>query len=150
MSALLDHVLAESACLQALLASLDQEDQAMAQCRFAQLPSLTEQKSRLLERVAQLDQDREAAQLALGYPAGRCGADAAAANDPALRQGWTSMLALAGRARDLNRQVGEKVFTHLEFTQKAISFLKAGDRPVYGPDGIQKTPSGGGSRLALG
>lgn len=150
MNTLGDRVLAQTSCLQALLATLDREDQAMAQCRFAELPSIAEQKAALLERMAQLDQDREAAQVALGYQPGRAGADAAAASDETLRQAWACMLALARRARDLNRQVGVRVFTHLEFTQKAIGFLKAGDRPVYGPDGMRKTPSGGGSHLALG
>ncbi len=150
MNPLAARVLAQTSCLEALLATLDREDQAMAQCRFAELPSIAEQKAALLERMAQLDQDREAAQVALGYQAGRAGADAAAASDETLRQAWTCMLALARQARDLNHRVGVRLFTHLEFTQKAIGFLKAGDRPVYGPDGIRKMSSGVGSHLALG
>jgi flagella synthesis protein FlgN len=151
MSPLLAHVLAETSCIQGLLASLDQEDKAISECRFAELPSITEQKARLLDRMAQLDQDRECAQVAFGFEPGRAGADAAAAaGDDTLRRAWASMLALAGQARDLNHRVGARVYTHLDFTQRAIGFLQARDQPTYGPDGVQKAQGGGGSSLALG
>lgn len=151
MSTLRVHLLAEKSCVEAFLSLLDQEEQAMTNGLFAELGFITEQKSSLLDRMTRLDQQRESAQVARGFEPGRVGADAAAAADGvACQQVWASLLALAEKARDSNRRNGTMVYTHLDFTQNAINFLQASAQPFYGPDGVRKTTTGTGTRLASG
>lgn len=146
MDVLLGHLLAQSDCLDAFIAALEAEDEALQQGRLGDLPALTERKNVLLVRIAELDRAREQAQVALGYPAGPVVADAAA--DQRLRNGWTELLARAERARQLNRRVAAKVFTHLDHTEQALAVLQADRQPLYGPKGVHR--SGGGSARAAG
>ena len=60
-----------------------------------------------------------------------------------------SLLELAERARAHNLRNGSTVYTHLDFTQKALHFLQSSVQLFYGPDGVRKTSSNG-TRLALG
>jgi len=151
MSILLSHLQAECACAEALLEAMDQEQAAMAEGRFAELDALSAGKVVLLERMAELDLQREAVQMALGFGPGRAGADAAAAaSGEAALGAWAELLVLAERARARNRRNGSMVSAHLDFTQKALHFLHAARQPFYGPDGIRRAASGVGTRLGLG
>lgn len=148
-AALLRQVQAEKACLQTLVQALEEEDQALGSGRFADLPAIAQRKSALLARVAQIDRERESSQAQQGVPPGRAGSAAPARADPGLGQAWSELLALAARARLLNRLVAAKVYTHLDFTEKAIAFLQAGSPPLYGPDG-ERTGRARGASLAVG
>jgi len=151
MNTMLLYLHAEKSCVEEFLSILSQEEQAMTSRRFAELDDITEQKVQLLERLAELDRQREAAQAALGFEPGRAGADAAAAaGGEATRQAWTALLELAEQARVHNLRNGSIVYTHLDFTQKALHFLQSSVQLFYGPDGIRKTAAGAGTRLALG
>jgi flagella synthesis protein FlgN len=105
MSSLLPHLLAESAGIEEYLALLAEEERAMADGRFKDLPALTARKAALQERMAELDRQREARQLALGFAGGRAGADAAAqAGGEATCTAWAALLGLAERAKAANRR----------------------------------------------
>lgn len=145
MEPLLGHLVAQSDCLDTFIAALEQEDQALREGRLQDLPALTGRKNALLGRIADLDQAREAAQVALGYPPGRAGAEAAAATQ-CLQDAWTALLARAERARDLNRRVAAKVFTHLGHTTQALAILQADRQPLYGRDGVRSAGGGGSAR----
>jgi flagella synthesis protein FlgN len=148
---MLVHLLAEKSCVEEFLSALDLEADAMKNGRFAELPSLTERKSALLDRMAALDQAREAAQVARGFEPGRAGAEAAAAADgEASFAAWMALVELAERARADNRRNGSMVYNQLDFTQNALHYLQASAQPFYGPDGTRKTASGMGTRLAVG
>lgn len=144
MNPLPDHLLAQSECLDCFIATLEEEDEALREGRLQELPALTGRKNDLLARIAELDRTREAAQVALGHPPGRPGADAAAVSQ-GVQEAWTALLARAARARDLNRRVAAKVFTHLDHTAQALAVLQADRQPLYGPDGVR---SGGGTARA--
>jgi flagella synthesis protein FlgN len=147
---MLVHLLAEKSCVEEFLALLDQEADAMKNGRFAELPQLTERKTGLLDRMAALDQARESAQVARGFEPGT-GADAAAAADgEASIAAWTALVELAEQARADNRRNGSMVYSQLDFTQNALHYLQASAQPFYGPDGIRKSASGTGTRLAVG
>ncbi len=151
MNTMLLYLHAEKSCMEEFLSILSQEEQAMMNRRFAELDGITEQKVQLLERLAELDRQREAAQAALGFEPGRAGADAAAAaGGETTRQAWAALLKLAEQARLHNLRNGSIVYTHLDFTQKALHFLQSSVQLFYGPDGIRKTAAGAGTRLALG
>lgn len=146
MDALLGHLLAQGDCLDTFIAALEAEDEALQEGRLGDLPALTERKNILLARIAELDRAREQAQAALGHPAGPAAADAAAP-DQRLRNAWTELLARAERARQLNRRVAAKVFTHLDHTEQALAVLQADRQPLYGRKGVRSL-SGGRARAA--
>lgn len=150
-SKLLDLLNREYAATGAFVALLDQEAAAMTQGVFAKLPELAERKSKLADQIALMAQQREMEQLALGYGAGRRGADAAAmAGGKALQDAWRNLLERAAQAHACNHRNGVMIHTHLDFTRQTISFLQAGSQPLYGPDGGHKTGQGGGHCLAVG
>lgn len=151
MTALLKHLRAESAAIEQFIAVLGQEEQAMVGGRFSELPAITNRKAEMQERVSELDRQREALQQALGFPAGRAGGDAAAASQgDEVEAAWAHLLALAGQAKAGNRHNASIVFTHLDFTQNALRFLRASGQLFYGPDGARRAAAGAGNRLALG
>jgi flagella synthesis protein FlgN len=150
MNTMLLYLHAEKSCVEEFLAVLEAEEQAMSNGQFGELASISEQKVQLLDRIGELDRQRETAQAALGFEPGPAGADAAAAaGGEATRQAWTTLLELAERARAHNLRNGSIVYTHLDFTQKALHFLQSSVQLFYGPDGIRKTTSNG-TRLAMG
>lgn len=149
MSALLTHVLAESACLESFIAALGAEDQALDQRRFDELPALVRRKEGVLDRLAEIDRLRETAQRQLGLAAGLQGMEALAKSDASLLSAMEELMERAGQARELNRLVAAKVYTQLQFTADALSFLKAPVEPLYGRDGSRAVPTGGSS-LAIG
>lgn len=151
MTTLLAQLRAEAGCIEEFLAVLDEEAQAMSDSAFDALNAIAGRKTALLDRMAELDQQRESLQAALGFGPGRAGADAAAAAGGApTRQAWNELLALAEEARNRNLHNGTLVYAHLDFTQQALHFLQARAQPFYGPDGVRKTQAGAGTRLAAG
>jgi len=145
------HLLAEKTCVEEFLSVLEREAEAMKNGLFAELPSLTGRKAGLLDRMAALDQAREAAQVARGFEPRRAGADAAAAaGGEASLAAWTALVELAQQAKASNRRNGAMVYSQLDFTQNALHYLQAGAQPFYGPDGIRKAASAAGTRLAVG
>lgn len=148
---LLTHLRTETACIEEFLSVLDREAQAMSDGAFTDLAAIAGQKTVLLDRMAELDTQREAMQAALGFEPGRAGADAAAATGgPDVTQAWAALLELAGQARGHNLRNGSMVYAHLDFTQQALHFLQASAQLFYGPDGVRKTQAGSGNRLAAG
>ena len=151
MNSMLAHLCAEISCLNDFLSALGREEKAMLDGRFHDLAAITEEKARLTDRMAELDRAREAAQGARGFPAGRDGAAAAAkAAGEATEQAWTNLLQLAEQARAANQRNGSMVYSHLDFTQRALHFLQASTELFYGPDGVRKPTSGLRGPLALG
>jgi flagella synthesis protein FlgN len=151
MTTLLAHLCAEISCVNDFLAALAREEKAMLDGRFHDLAAITEEKTRLMDRMAELDRVRESTQCALGFEPGRDGATAAAnAAGEATEQAWKSLLDLAEQARNANRHNGSMVYSHLDFTQRALHFLQASTELFYGPDGVRKPTSSLRGHLALG
>lgn len=151
MNALLKQLRAETAAIADFIAVLGEEEQAMVNGRFSDLPAVTARKARLQERMTELDRQREALQQAMGFAAGRAGADAAAASQgDETHAAWSHLLALAAQAQAGNRHNASIVFTHLDFTQNALRFLRASGQLFYGPDGARRAAAATGTRLALG
>ncbi|MDN6882600.1 flagellar protein FlgN [Variovorax sp. CAN2819] len=148
---LLAHLRTEAACIEEFLSVLDREAEAMSGGSFTDLAAIAGEKTVLLDRMAELDAQREALQAALGFPPGREGADAAAAAaGPQAQKAWQELLELAGQARGHNLRNGSMVYAHLDFTQQALHFLQASAQLFYGPDGARRTQAASGNRLAAG
>jgi flagella synthesis protein FlgN len=151
MNTLLAHLQTEAACIEEFLGVLDREAKAMSGGVFTDLAAIAGQKTHLLDRMARLDEEREALQTARGFEPGRAGADAAAAaGGAAMQKAWSELLVLAVEARSHNMRNGSMVYAHLDFTQQALHFLQASAQLFYGPDGVRKTQAGAGTRLAAG
>nr|MDP2190626.1 flagellar protein FlgN [Rhodoferax sp.] len=150
-SLLLNHLTREHAAIGAFVELLDREAAAMTGGDFTSLPGLAGRKSQLADQIMFLGRQREIEQLALGYAAGRSGADAAAAaGSEALQNAWRDLLARAAQAHECNHRNGVMIHTHLDFTRQSIGFLQASGQPLYGPDGAHKTGSASGNHRALG
>ncbi len=151
MFRLLDQLRRQHVSLGEYIDVLDQEAAAMQGGDFAALPALVKRKAELGTLIAQLDREREAEQVALGYSADRAGADAlAAAGGQALQSAWQQLQARAAGARERNHRNGVMVHTHLDFTREALRRAQPGSQALYGPDGGHAPGSGLGHRLASG
>jgi flagella synthesis protein FlgN len=151
VNTLLADLCAEISCLKDFLAALNREEKAMLEGRFHDLAAITEEKTRLMDRMAELDVVREATQCALGHLPGSEGGSAAAhAAGEATEQAWKSLMQLAEEARSANQRNGSMVYSHLDFTQRALHFLQASTELFYGPDGVRKPTSTLRGPLALG
>lgn len=142
----------EVAAINVFVDLLDREADAMRTGDFAKLQELATQKSAAADQIALLERERETEQLALGFPAGRLGAEAACATsgDAELGKTWHSLLARATLAQQHNQRNGLIVHTQLEFTQQTIRFLQHRDKPLYGPDGSASTGAASGKSLGHG
>lgn len=148
-SRLHDYLRREVAAIDVFIELLEREAQAMGAGNFTGLEELAAQKSKAAEQIALLEQQRESEQLALGFPAGRLGTDAACATAGAeMQQTWHGLLARAALAQQHNQRNGLIVHTQLDFTQQTIRFLQNRERPLYGPDG--SASAGGASGKSLG
>ncbi len=147
----LAHLQQEHAAVGEFMALLEQEAQAMTRGEFAALPALAERKSQLASQIGTLSSQREKEQIAMGYPAGRAGAQAYVMRcGPAVERAWANLLAQAALAREQNLRNGVMIHTHLDFTRKSISFLQAKGQLLYGADGSHHAGSASGNRLAIG
>ncbi|MDI1246631.1 MAG: flagellar protein FlgN [Rhodoferax sp.] len=141
----------ERAAIQAYIELLDKEAKALGDSDFARLPELANLKSETALRITALEQQRDQEQLALGYAAGRAGAEAACAvGSEELAQTWQDVLLRAEAAHARNHRNGVMIHTQLEFTRQTLGFLQASGQPLYGPDGGHKSSGGGGVSLAQG
>lgn len=141
----------EIAAIKVFVELLDREADAMSAGDFAQLGELATQKSEAAEQIELLEQQRESEQLALGFPVGRAGADAACASGGAdMVKTWHSLLAHAALAQQHNQRNGLIVHTQLDFTQQSIRFLQNRDKPLYGPDGSASAGATSGKSLGHG
>lgn len=147
----LAHLLREHAAAGEFIELLEQEAQAMTRGDFGALPALAERKSQLAHQIGTLSGQRDKEQIAMGYPAGRAGAQACVTRcGPALELAWSRLLAQAALAREKNLSNGVMIHTHLDFTRKSISFLQARGQLLYGADGSHHAGSASGNRLAMG
>jgi flagella synthesis protein FlgN len=127
---------------QALLAAGGRDDGLMP---------LVERKSELTTHLEAISKHREQLLAARGQGTGRAGMEAWLAAVPAndaSRTRWQELLVLAAEARQLNETNGKLIGIHWQHNQAALATLmSAANRAMtYGPDGQQRTGSGGGGR----
>ena len=145
------HLIEECSAIEAFIALLDQEAQALINGDFTALPAITKHKEELVDRIVMLDHKREQCQMSLGWPTDRSGADAAAAaGGQKLQQAWHALLECAAQAQERNHRNGVLVHTHLDFTRESINVLRANGQPLYGPDGKHMGGIGSGNSIASG
>ncbi|WP_325065972.1 flagella synthesis protein FlgN [Rhodocyclus tenuis] len=112
------------------------------------LPEIVERKTVVANTLSACAATRNAYLVAHSFANDRPGIDAwlsAHAEDKAVRESWSSLLALAAEARELNRLNGELIRLRVQHNSEALEALLGASRPLqlYGPDG-QTSMSGGG------
>jgi flagellar biosynthesis protein FlgN len=136
--ALLATVTEEVAAVQAFESLLEHEEKALIAAQpIAALPEIIANKTALTERIAGLEQARDAHLSALGLPGGQAGMNAAAQGDARIAEQWNLLRDAARRARQGNNNNGVLIRTRMEYNRKALAALQVAPAKAgfYGPDG---------------
>lgn len=146
IEALLQRTIAE---LQAFIALIAAERKVLIAGDIDQLPDISDKKSTLTTRLADLESQREAKLGASGFGAGQPAIDAwlaaeTAASSNSARTAWKRCLELAAEARRENEINGKLIATHLKQNHQGLAALlgESADSATYGANGQQKTSSG--------
>lgn len=147
-SGLRDVLKHEIVALEAFIANLQLEQQALVAGDIDQLPPIVEEKTRLAASLTQFAQQRQRLIRAAGLPDDQTGIEAWLAAQPpksADRADWTNLLALTSEARTVNETNGKLIAMRMQHNQQALNVLlsAANQATLYGPDG-QTKPTGGG------
>lgn len=116
------------------------EQEALKQGETDTLMQFAEQKGKLAVHLESLAMERNAWLKAHGYPTDQHGMQIwckeNAKETIALEQ-WAGTLAMAAKAKELNRLNGELIKIHLKHNAQALQALKRSDTSLglYGPDG---------------
>jgi flagella synthesis protein FlgN len=151
LSLLPERLAEEVALLRDFLDLLEREERALVGGDIERLLSLVEDKNRLFVRLAGLGETRDRTLAAAGFGPGRQGMEdwlERQSETEGAKRDWQQLLALAEKARALNRSNGKLIATRLANNQQALSTLMAAanQASLYGPDG-QTRPAGGGRSL---
>lgn len=143
-SAFLQTLLSEAEAVQQFVDLLKLEQSALSTGNTDDLPSYTDKKMVLAANLNRLAVERNAFLATQGLGANLVGIGAWFANHPKEHQAnntWSSVLALAREARELNRLNGELIQIRMQYNAKALEALKGGNHTLnlYGPDGQSTT-----------
>ncbi|WP_179405436.1 flagella synthesis protein FlgN [Burkholderia guangdongensis] len=132
----------EHATVEAFASLLAYEEKALTTPEPLQmLPGIVDQKTELIERLANLERTRDTQLSALGFPAGKKGMDQAAARDTRLAGRWQLLQQAAERARRANATNGMLVRIRMDYNERTLAVLRSTPAKVgfYGPDGRVST-----------
>jgi flagella synthesis protein FlgN len=129
----------EHKAARSLLQLLQQEQDRLVAAKIDGLPELTEEKAKLVARLAELATMRHNALASAGFEPKESGMKAwlekAASNT--IKKSWSDLLSLVRHAKEMNRTNGMLINKHIVRNQLAINVLKGTpqDGNFYGPDG---------------
>lgn len=134
----------ESDLVSRFVALLRQEQEALQRVDVGALPALTTDKAKLVDELNTLADQRNQTLKLEGLATDRAGMSAWLERNPGdktMRKAWSSLLALAGEARELHHQNSQLVALHLQSTNDALTVLhqEVQKGQLYGPDG-QSSP----------
>lgn len=148
-AALVRTVDAEAATVEDFVALLEREQEMLVKGQVDDLIELVRQKDAVAAKLATLAAQRSMLLRASGLTTDTDGTGMASwfAANPAevrARSAWSSLLSLAGQARELNRVNGELIQVRMQHNALALETLMGSNASanLYGPDG-QKTPPSG-------
>jgi flagella synthesis protein FlgN len=90
-----------------------------------ELEAVSETKNRLINRLAELDAQRDTLFKRLGLPAGWEEATQAMNDKPELAQAWSQLQQISRVAQELNKRNGVLLEVHLRHTQRSLDALNA-------------------------
>lgn len=137
-------IAAEAQVLTQFVDLLKLEQNSLSSGNIDALPGHAEQKTKFGARLNSLAAQRNAALAAQGLGHDRSGIDAWCASHPG-QQGaataWSTLLSLAGEARQLNQANGDLIQIRMRYNAKALEALRGGNSSLdlYGPDGQSRS-----------
>lgn len=136
----------EVVAVQSFVALLEREQEILIKGEIDDLFELVRQKDGLAEQLAALAGQRQRLLATSGLTSDRAGMAAWFAAHPdetPARTAWSGLLAIAGRARELNRVNGELISNRLKNNTMALETLLGSNAAgnLYGPDGQSAPPS---------
>ncbi len=131
------------------LVVIEAERQCLGQGKVEALQAITSQKSALATRLAELDNQLDAALVAKSHPAGRPGVERwlstlpASGNQP-FQATWKAILERAATAKQANEINGKLIATLMQQNQQALGVLLSdtGESNTYGADGQRNSSAG--------
>lgn len=148
----------EQQAARSLIDLLQQEQALLISADIDALALVTERKAPVIAQMAALATQRHRTLASAGCDASEAGMQAWIATQvngkpahPEAAASWTTLLAMARQAQEINRINGLLINTHMGRNQDALNVLRvrAGGGNFYGPDG-QASAHGKGRGLALG
>lgn len=136
----------EIVAAQAFVALLEREQQMLIKGEVDDLLDLVREKNSVATQLATLAAKRNRLLAASGHDSDRAGVAAWFAAHPdetGARNTWSSLLAVAGQARELNRVNGELIQERMQRNAQALEVLLGSHAAanLYGPDGQSAPPS---------
>lgn len=141
---LIGHMHNESQAVDALDGVLKKEQHYLIQADMVGLLALTEDKARLVVRVAELSKERYKTLALAGYAANEEGmATWVAKSDTSAVAAWRMLLDVTRVAKEHNRVNGLLISKHMSRSNHALQLLQRKNQHsgVYGPDGQAQTRS---------
>lgn len=146
-AALLALLSQETALVNAFLATLDQEAEALDQPEaHAALEAAANQKAAQADALRAMGQRRDQLQIEMGLPGGRAGLQAAGARNPEIAQAWEVLAAHAAMASAKNHDNGQAIQSQMADVQERVTTLRnlqMKDAGTYDARGRAKGPSTG-------
>lgn len=138
-------MLAEAETVRRFVALLALEQASLGSGNTDELPAFAEQKVDLAAQLNAFAAQRNSALAAQGFGADRSGVEAWCAQHPdqeITAGAWSSILAQAREARELNQLNGKLIQLRMQYNAKALEALRGGNGALdlYGPDGQSKPP----------
>ena len=145
--ALLTLLSEETALINAFLATLDQESEALSQPEaHVALEGIAQQKAAQAEALRLLTQQRDGLLNQMGLPAGREGLQAACNVNPAVAEAWEILAAHAAMAATKNSENGVAIQAQMADVQARMNTLRRlqmNDSGTYDARGLAKGPATG-------
>lgn len=137
----------EIAAVKQFIGLLEREQEMLVKGQVDDLPELVRQKNGVAAELATLSAQRNRTLAASGLASDRPGMIAWFDSHPdetGARTAWSSLLAVASQARELNRVNGELIQLRMRHNAQALEALLGSNASanLYGPDG-QSAPLGG-------
>ena len=134
---------AELATVQQFIHLLTIEQNALSNGDTDQLPALVEQKNGMVAQLGTFAEQRNLLLAAQGYASDRMGIESWCSDHPDeinTLSAWSTIISLAGEARELNRLNGDLIKIRMQYNASALDALLRGENSLnlYGPDGQSK------------
>jgi len=129
----------EKKTVQVFIETLKKEEEALIQGEIDNIDSLASDKTRLVEKLMSLGEQRSQFLLSQGLTTDSAGMNKWLAMNPdsTLQTLWGELLELAKTAKQINQANGLVISSQLQHNQRAFSALQsaAGNISLYGPKG---------------
>lgn len=135
----------ENKAARSLLQLLQQEQDRLVAAKIDGLVELTEEKAKIIARMAELANMRHSALASAGFEPKETGMKAWIDKiaSQTISKSWSELLSLVRHAKEMNRTNGLLINKHMARNQVALNVLKGGTQGgnFYGPDGQAKAYS---------